>query len=141
VFISPVTFLGYRQPLKRQAIFTVIYASGILLFRGLQRFLSLPFGTHMILLIILNTVLLTLLIKEISWTKSILISLTVFTIMLINDALVVVPFMKYSNISINDIETGGLLSFFVSAILANLLLITAYIAGVLKSLKKQSYNL
>jgi len=95
----------------------------------------------MILLIILNAVLLTVLIKEISWTKSILISLTVFTIMLINDALVVVPFMKYSNISINDIETGGLLSFFVSAILANLLLITAYIAGVLKSRKKQSYNL
>jgi len=141
MFITPLIYLGYKPKFKKQLLFTILYGLGIILFRRIYDFLPVPFGTHMILLVVLHATLLTAILGEVGWMKAIFISLISFVVILINDSIIFVPAMRYLDITINKIGSTNIVTYIILWILSNSLLIVSYIARILKSPKKQSYNL
>ncbi len=141
IFISSLMYLEYKPRLKKQVLFTVFYGLGIIFFRRIYEFLPVPFGTHMILLIMWNAILLNVIVKEISWIKATVISLIVFTVLLINDLIIFMPLMKYLDLTVDSIIGANLMRYIILWIASNFLLIVAYITGIMRNQKRQSYNL
>lgn len=134
IFAAPLKILRYKPTIKQQALFIVVYGVGVIFSRSIYSFLKVPFGTHTVLLIILNAILFKTILKDFSWQKSVCISLIVFIILLINDALILVPAMKLFNLTISKIETNNILAVIFSSILSNLLLILIYIISIIRDL-------
>lgn len=136
MFIVPLIYLGYKPELKKQILFTGIYGLGIIFFRRIYDIIPAPYGIHVILLIILNTVLITIIVKRINLVMALSISLSMFIIMLINDSIIVVPFMKYLDITVGSIIDNGLITYTILLLLSNFSLIVIYIIGALRHRKK-----
>lgn len=132
MFITPLNFLGHKSESKQKFVFTLLYGLGVHFSRSIYNFLNVPFGTHTILLIILNIILFKIIVHNISWKKCIYISLTLFIILLINDSLILLPTMKYFNLTVNLIESNAILRL-VIIIVSNFILILASIAIYFKN--------
>ncbi len=140
VFVTPLLYLGYRPKLKKQALFTMAYGLGVVLFRRIYNFLAVPFGTHTILLIILNVILLNILIEEVNWIKAICITLITFILVLINDSIIVLPLLNFLGMTVSELSTINVPTYLVVLICANILLIVSYLLGNLIFKKKEAYN-
>lgn len=134
VFVTPLKFLRYKLTIRQQALFTIIYGLGIVFTRGIYNFVKVPFGTHTVLLLILSIILFKNILKDFSWQSSIYITLIIFIILLINDAVILLPIMKMLNLTVTGIEKDSILAFMPTIILPNLLLILTYIASIIRDL-------
>ena len=134
MFVTPLKLLRYKSTIEQKALFTIIYGVGVIFSRGIYNFLKVPFGTHTVLLIILSIVLFKVILKDFSWQKSIYVSLITFIILLINDTFIVVPVLKWLNLTIGKMGANDISTIIIIAILPNLLLILAYIILVIRDL-------
>lgn len=142
VFVTPLKFLHYKVTTRQKVIFTIIYGIGIILARYIYNCLLVPFGTHTVILLISHTILLKVILKDFSWQNAMYTSLITFIVLLINDSIILLPVMKLSGITINDIEQNGKLAFWTIAVLSNVLLIVIYIALGVRDLlyKKKGFK-
>lgn len=134
VFVTPLKFLRYKLTIRQQALFTIIYGLGIVFTRGIYNFVKVPFGTHTVLLLILSIILFKNILKDFGWQSSIYTTLIIFIILLINDAVILLPIMKMLNLTVTGIEKDSILAFMPTIILPNLLLILTYIASIIRDL-------
>lgn len=140
IFVTPLIFLNYKTTIRQQFLFTIIYGLGIIFSRNIYNFIKVPFGIHTILLLILSIILFKNILKDFGWQKSIYTSLIVFIIILINDALIVLPFMKLLDLNVGLVESDNTLAFILISILSNLLLILACITSIIRNLVYSKKN-
>lgn len=140
MFAAPLIHFGYKIEFKKQALCTILYGIGIILFREMYNFLPVPFGTHVILLVILHSILLITILGKADWIKAMVASLMSFIVILINDSIILIPAMKYLNITVDGIGKSKVFTYIILWTLSNSLLIVSYMLGTIKFQKKQSYK-
>lgn len=133
MFVAPLSFLGYKSTIKQKVLFTLLYGLGVTFSRGIYDFFPLPFGIHTPLLIILSVILFKNILKDFSFQNSIFVSLIMFTVLLINDSLIVLPLMKLFHLTINSMGDRNFLVFLISIVLSDFTLILTYIVGYFKN--------
>lgn len=138
IFVTPLKYLHYKPTIKQRVLFTVIYGLGIGPARSIYKFLRVPFGIHTVFLLVLSTILFRIILKDFSWQNSIYVSLIIFIILLINDALILLPIMKLFNLTIGQVEESRILTFMMIFIVNNLLLILTYVASTIRNLMYDS---
>ena len=138
VFVAPLKLFNIKTTILQKVIFTLFYGVGVILSRNIYTLSdAIPFGTHTILLIILNVLLLKIIIKDLSWLKSLNIVLLVVVVLLINDALIVGPFFRYFDITTTQLQKSDSLSLLLRPIVDSGLIIMYIIALVKNRIKKK----
>ncbi len=132
MFVTPLNFLGYKSTTKQKIVFTILYGLAINFFRKIYDFFPVPFGTHTIILVILNIILFKLILQNIRWKTCIYTCLILYIILLINDLMILVPIMNFFNLTVNQIESNVFLRFII-IIVSNVILIVAATVGYLKN--------
>lgn len=140
MFVTPLKFLRHKSTIGQKVSFTIIYGIGVILLRSMYDFLEVPFGTHTLLSIILNIILLKIILKDFSWQKSVYVSLITFIALLVNDSFIVLPIVKLLNLSIGNIEPGNIPATMAFCVLPSLLLILAYIVLAVRDLARGRKN-
>lgn len=141
MFITPLKFLGYKSTSKQKILFTLLYTLGIIFSRKLYDFLPIPFGTHTILLVILSSVLFKNILKDLTWSKSIYISLTLFIALLVNDAIIIMPIMKLLGVNLEVLGNINLITLVLSNVLNNFTLLLGFAFGYFKNKNKKQLSL
>ncbi|WP_041718881.1 hypothetical protein [Alkaliphilus oremlandii] len=132
MFVTPLSFIGYKTTNQQKITFTLLYGLGVVFFRRIYDFFPVPFGTHSIMLVALSVILLKNIVENYTWKKSIYTALLLFIVLLINDSIIVLPILNLLDLSIESVS-NSIVSWIIFIIISNFLLILCLIIGFFKN--------
>lgn len=136
MFVAPLSFLNYKTTVIQKILFTLIYGTMVHFSRQIYNLINIPFGSHTLILVILAIILFKNILKDFTWIRSTYISLVLFIILIINDSIFVLPYMKFFHLTITQMEINNVIPIIFKTIVSNSLLVLIFIIGELKNRRK-----
>ncbi|MDR5659172.1 hypothetical protein RH915_06690 [Serpentinicella sp. ANB-PHB4] len=104
IFIAPLSLFNVKSSLNEQIIFTFIYGNALHLIRTYFMPIA-PMMTHTVLLMMITIFLYKVLIKQLIWSKCILMAFIWIIALVIAELLITFPIMHITGITVASADT------------------------------------